>query len=75
MSDKRMHESMGGSKKALLRKQAKREIEEELYPALVSEKSLSKDWLTEEEDSAWENLRKKKSIKPKTKRKMCRCIK
>ena len=29
---------------------------EKLYPALASEKSLSKTWLTKEEDAAWKDL-------------------
>ncbi len=33
-----------------------KQFNENMFPALVSEKSLAKDWLTEEEDKAWKNL-------------------
>lgn len=33
-----------------------KQLNEKLFPALVSEKSLAKDWLTKEEDDAWRNL-------------------
>lgn len=29
---------------------------EKMFPALASEKSLAKEWLTREEDQAWKNL-------------------
>ena len=33
-----------------------KEINEKLYPALLSQKSLAKDWLNEEENEAWKDL-------------------
>ena len=33
-----------------------KQFNEKMFPALVSEKSLAKDWLTKEEDEAWKNL-------------------
>lgn len=35
---------------------SKQEIIEGMLPALMSEKSLAKDWLTKEEDEAWKDL-------------------
>lgn len=33
-----------------------KQFNEKMFTALVSEKSLAKDWLTKEEDEAWKNL-------------------
>jgi AbrB family looped-hinge helix DNA binding protein len=33
-----------------------KQFNERLFPALASEKSLAKDWLSKEEDQAWKNL-------------------
>jgi AbrB family looped-hinge helix DNA binding protein len=33
-----------------------KQISDKLYPALISEDSLSKKWNTREEDEAWKNL-------------------
>ncbi|MBT4539171.1 AbrB/MazE/SpoVT family DNA-binding domain-containing protein [Candidatus Woesearchaeota archaeon] len=33
-----------------------KQFNEKFFPALVSEKSLAKDWLTAEEDEAWKDL-------------------
>jgi AbrB family looped-hinge helix DNA binding protein len=30
--------------------------EEKMFPAIASEKSLAKDWLSKEDDQAWKNL-------------------
>lgn len=35
---------------------AKREMNENMIPALMSEQALAKDWLTKEEDEAWKDL-------------------
>lgn len=35
---------------------ATKKVEEKMSSALLSEKSLAKDWLTKEEDEAWANL-------------------
>jgi len=35
---------------------SKREINENMIPALMSEQALAKDWLTKEEDEAWKDL-------------------
>ena len=35
-------------------------INEKMFCALASEKSLAKDWNNEEEDKAWKNLKSKK---------------
>jgi AbrB family looped-hinge helix DNA binding protein len=33
-----------------------KQFNEKMFPALVSEKSLAKDWLTKDEDEAWKEL-------------------
>ena len=33
-----------------------KQFNEKMFPALASEKSLAKDWLTKEEDEAWKDL-------------------
>ena len=33
-----------------------KKINEKLYPALASEKSLSKDWLSNEDEKVWKDL-------------------
>jgi len=33
-----------------------KQFSEKMFPALASEKSLAKDWLTREEDEAWKYL-------------------
>ncbi len=33
-----------------------KQFNEKMFPALASEKSLAKDWLTKEEDEAWKHL-------------------
>lgn len=33
-----------------------RQLNEKMFPALVSEKSLAKEWLTDAEEKAWRNL-------------------
>ena len=35
-------------------------IDEKMYCALASEKSLAKDWNSKEEDKAWRKLKSKK---------------
>lgn len=35
---------------------ALKQFNEKMFPALASEKSLAKDWLTTEEDKAWKDL-------------------
>jgi bifunctional DNA-binding transcriptional regulator/antitoxin component of YhaV-PrlF toxin-antitoxin module len=47
-----------GSKAVLIAFEDHLEIRplEQVYPALMSEKSLAKDWLSKEEEKAWKNL-------------------
>ena len=33
-----------------------KQFNEKMFPALMSEKALAKDWLSKEEDEAWKNL-------------------
>ena len=41
-------------------KKNKSKIDEKLFTALASEKSLAKEWNSKEEDKAWKNLKRKK---------------
>ena len=33
-----------------------KQLNERMYPALASEKALSKEWLSKEDEEAWKNL-------------------